>query len=533
MILVEIKYNKPYFYVKIPFRYRAAARKRLNWDKKEKAWKVLADIGALKLISDCIRELKNHDDVKIKLTPEAKDEVQKLKNIIKVQIDTSDFKPKKESMEHQEISSKFAIEKKRAAIFNDTGTGKTKVALDAIEYLIKKRLIRKALIIVPNTLKIKWKKEMEKFTDLTENEVTIINYEIFSRTNPFIDESFDCIVLDEATYIKNPKAKRTQRIKELFHDAPFKFALTATPYTQNTGDVFSIFEFLDGGATLGIKYQTFMHEYNKVRPIKRKDGRVIHVFVPDEDKVRLLMDRIAYRTVAFQKKDVLDLPEEIYDERPLEPPPELLRAHKEFKLNKQLELETDDEDKKLIKIKNLIIKAHQISTGFIQDNDGNVFVLRQVTPKLEAIRDIITEEAYGKKILIWRYFNVEEKLIESFLKSIGVKTLLLNRDTKNPQEVIDKFHDGDGKYVLIASLAAYRFGHNIYADIVVFHSNSFSVETRKQAIDRSVRYGTRSNVVIIDLYYERMLDEYILKCLKRNKNVLDTGIKELKRFLRS
>jgi len=514
-------YRDKYVVIDDGYHYKQYLKKLgFVWDSKMKAWKLLADVGAFR----ALKELRTTFAVPVIIDSRLKRYKERLAQLLRMKIDYSSFQPTKPSMEHQIDSTLLILKAKRAGIFNDTGTGKTKIAVDAIEFLINNGYIRNVLIITPKHLIKKWKREIAKFTKLDPESIDIINYEFFSR-NPDFNITYDMIVLDEATYIKNPKAKRTQTIWKLGAGVPFKVVLTATPTTQSIEDLWSIMFFLDGGKRLGTSFSAFRDKYMHKREVRRRDGSKFVKYIPIKRLIGEITENISDITVAYTKDVIKDLPSKLYDERPLEPTKEMLDYHHMVK--KGIFISGED---KLYRIKNTIIRLHQITSGFVYDPDKDRYIIFKNNPKLEALKEILEEEVRGKKVLIWRTFVIETGLIKEVVHKAGLKPLILDAKTKDPAAVLDEFHNKDDR-VIIASPFSHKYGHEIFADVIIFYSNSFSVETRKQAEDRSHRYGSVRSPLYIDLYYEGMMDDYVLKSLKRNIDVLDTTISNLRRAL--
>jgi SWI/SNF-related matrix-associated actin-dependent regulator 1 of chromatin subfamily A len=106
---------------------------------------------------------------------------------------------------------------------DEMGLGKT---IEAIGLINADEDIRKVLVICPNTLKVNWLREMNKWLVRalrvaiqypanewagSEADVVIVNYDIVHRFEKELkDTAWDLRVLDEAHYVKNHKARRTK-----------------------------------------------------------------------------------------------------------------------------------------------------------------------------------------------------------------------------------------------------------------------------------------------------------------------------------
>jgi SNF2 family DNA or RNA helicase len=143
------------------------------------------------------------------------------------------------------------------------GGGKTVVTLAAIEELHATDDVDRCIVVVPASLKYQWKAEIHKFTDA---HVTIIDgtkaqrdkqwrmsfgsrYVVVNPETLMNDTdrlgTFQAVVIDEATMIKNAGAKRSRLLKRIGKTVPFRYALTGQPIENRPEELFSIMQFVD------------------------------------------------------------------------------------------------------------------------------------------------------------------------------------------------------------------------------------------------------------------------------------------------
>ena len=145
------------------------------------------------------------------------------------------------------------------------GAGKTVTTLSALEELIQSNEVDRVLIVVPSSLKYQWLREIKKFTDSTavvidgtpkQREVLwrtalrcryiIVNPEVLLNDQTFLTHlGANAMVIDEATIIKSPRAKRSKMLKKLGKRFQYRFALTGQPIENKPEELFSIMEFVD------------------------------------------------------------------------------------------------------------------------------------------------------------------------------------------------------------------------------------------------------------------------------------------------
>lgn len=145
------------------------------------------------------------------------------------------------------------------------GGGKTVITINSLETLFEQQEITRAIIIVPASLKYQWLREITKFTNsravvidgnakiretlwrsAIRARYVIVNPEtLLNDQHMFNSLRFEAMVIDEATMIKSPRAKRSRLLKKLGKKCQYRFALTGQPIENKPEELFSIMEFVD------------------------------------------------------------------------------------------------------------------------------------------------------------------------------------------------------------------------------------------------------------------------------------------------
>ena len=134
---------------------------------------------------------------------------------------------------HQRAAAEYSLEKGRAALFLDTGLGKSGCeAVFADE--ARRETNKPSLILTPLAVAKQMKRECEAFgieaRVIREPEdvwpgVNICNYERLGK----IDAArFGAVVLDESSMLKSFTRSTKRALVERFRDTPFRLAGTAT-----------------------------------------------------------------------------------------------------------------------------------------------------------------------------------------------------------------------------------------------------------------------------------------------------------------
>jgi len=136
--------------------------------------------------------------------------------------------------EHQKRSVEFALEKRRSALFLDTGLGKSLCELEWARHVCDETG-KPVLILTPLAVAAQMVREGEKFgieaRQIREQSevgagIMVANYERLKNLDP---EAFGGVVLDESSILKSFGGKTSASIMGAFLNTEFKLAATATP----------------------------------------------------------------------------------------------------------------------------------------------------------------------------------------------------------------------------------------------------------------------------------------------------------------
>jgi superfamily II DNA or RNA helicase len=150
---------------------------------------------------------------------------------------------------HQEALTRWALKRGRAAIFADTGLGKTRMEL-AWADVVNRETGRPVLILAPLAVAAQTALEGQQIgiearvcrdgADV-HGGINITNYDRLHRFDPSI---FGGVVLDESSIIKHHDAKTFSTLTAAFRNTPFKLPATATPAPNDWTELGTHAEFL-------------------------------------------------------------------------------------------------------------------------------------------------------------------------------------------------------------------------------------------------------------------------------------------------
>jgi DNA modification methylase len=139
----------------------------------------------------------------------------------------------------------WAIRKGRAAIFADTGLGKTFMQLEWARLISNRVLIIAPLSVARQTIrearKIGLDVHYTRSGDDLDGQINITNYEMVDQFNP---SDFDSVVLDESSILKSLAGKTRKKLTEMFAHTPNRLCCTATPAPNDHTEIGNHAEFL-------------------------------------------------------------------------------------------------------------------------------------------------------------------------------------------------------------------------------------------------------------------------------------------------
>ncbi|SRR6266550_623015 len=163
----------------------------------------------------------------------------------------------------QKILVQWALRKGRAALFVDTGMGKTFMSVEYARLTKMRTLIIAPLSVARQTVNEAKKIDVEVHytrsgSDIVDG-INITNYEMIDHFN---FDDFGCIVLDESSILKNLTGATCQKLIEKARNVPYRLACTATPAPNDHVELGNHAEFLGIMTTQEMKAMFMTHDSN-------------------------------------------------------------------------------------------------------------------------------------------------------------------------------------------------------------------------------------------------------------------------------
>jgi superfamily II DNA or RNA helicase len=417
---------------------------------------------------------------------------------------------------------------------DDMGLGKT---LQTLAHLMAEKTSgrsggRPSLVIAPTSVVSNWRAEAIKFApglrvlvlngadrkkyyrSIPYADLVITSFALLQRDiEKLMGFEYHLMVLDEAQYIKNPRAKVAQAACRVV--ARHRLCLSGTPIENHLGELWSLMHFLIPGF-LGTE-DAFNKNFRK--PIEEEG---------DTEKNAMLKKRIAPLVLRRTKDQVAK-----------ELPPKTEMVH-------LIELSSDQKDlyetvrATMDKRVRAAIAARGIEQSQIVFLDA-LLKLRQIccdprllpedfaagitsSAKLDFLKEMLeTLVEEGRKILIFSQFTTMLALIEEHLVKIRVPYLKLTGGSKDRGKLVEEFQSGKFPVFLI-SLKAGGTGLNLTAaDTVIHYDPWWNPAAEAQATDRAYRIGQDKPVFVHKLLCQETVEERIHR-LQSDKAKLAEGL---------
>ena len=416
---------------------------------------------------------------------------------------------------------------------DDMGLGKT---LQMISVLLADKLEHAvphtSLIVCPASLVYNWQEELQRFApelktvpvagtaavrkDIIEDwqswDVMITSYDLLKRDiSHYEDKAFFYHVLDEAQFIKNPKAGVSKAVKVIHSN--HRMALTGTPIENRLSELWSIFDFLMPGFLYD--YAEFHNRYEN--PITKDK---------DEEAAGRLKRMVGPFILRRLKGDVLkDLPEKIEEVRyaKFDTEQQHLYDAQVAHMTSMLESGELSSGKDKIRILAELTKIRQLccDPSLILENYAGG------SAKREAVLDLIRSAMDGgHRMLLFSQFTSMLELLEEDLKKENISYYKITGSTPKEERIrlVHAFNENSTPVFLI-SLKAGGTGLNLVgADMVIHYDPWWNLAAQNQATDRAHRIGQKHKVSVFKLIAKNTIEEKILKLQEAKKDLADAII---------
>ena len=447
-------------------------------------------------------------------------------------LDLSSFKGNLRA--YQDFGARYILEQKKVLLGDEMGLGKTIQAIAAMAHLYTENPRSRFLIVCPASVLINWCREIGKFSHVTphllhgghkketfaawkeKGGAAVTNYENMDWVAKEINERMhlDLLVIDEAHYIKNPRALRTKRIRTLEDESERILLMTGTPLENHVDEMCELIGFVKPELAgeirrfAGLRQVPAFREMLASAYLRRRREDVLEELPPltieNEWCAMTQQDREAYAPTVMDRSFVSMRRVSFLQEDPH-------TSSKALRL-KELCEQACSEGRKVV-----------IYSYFRETIRRVVEMLGEgrTTPAGSA------ESTESEKSDFAADSIAREKLSGAENVHILAGEITGSTPVEERQAVIDRFSDAAGGSVLVCQIQAGGTGLNIQAaSVVIFCEPQIKPSLTRQALSRVYRMGQVRSVLVFQLLCEDTIDEAVMRILDTKQMEFDLFAEE-------
>jgi len=386
---------------------------------------------------------------------------------------------------YQSFAARFALVQRKVIIGDEMGLGKTVEALAVFAHL-RSAGETHFVVVCPAAVVTNWTREVASKSTLRAYRVhgpnregaagawvrcggvAVTTYETLARLDPYLDQvdTISCVVVDEAHYIKNPAAQRSQRAAALLDRAERAVLLTGTPLE------------------------------NRVEEFRSLVGYVRPDLVVDASELapQRFRRQVAPAYLRRNQEDVLDeLPGLV-------------------EVDEWLPMTRDDER---------VYREAVVAGNFMAMRQAAM--LASDSQKMERLIEVVEEaEANDRRVIVFSHFREVLSRVARELPGPVFGPLTGSVPAAARQDMVDKFAAAGNGAVLVAQIVAGGVGLNIQAaSVVIICEPQLKPTTEAQAVARAHRMGQLKSVQVHRLLSEDGVDRRVTEILAEKRRLFD------------
>lgn len=381
---------------------------------------------------------------------------------------------------------------KVGALFMQMGTGKTKVAIELVDYNKCDLLV----YVAPFSTLKNIENEFNKWN--LQTPYKLIGYETIQASDRKYLELLNelenkkvFIVADESIFIKNEETKRYKRLLEIRKHCEYALILNGTPLTKNEFDLYNQMEFLSP-LIMKMSKQQFLNTFFKKITYKKRGHKENTFYKFSEVNAELLYKMVepymfkcdldfnknesnVYKYVDYVDKDY-------YHE-------------KEKRLNEYLETGSSES------IINMLTSLNVIASNYTKKNDE------------------LIEYIKNKQVIVFCNYLDEIEYI-----SDRIECYLITGNTKRRDVIIENFKNNNKPLIMTYGVGSYSLNLQ-FCNEIVYSSINFDYAKLEQSKYRIKRIGQDKDIKYTYFLTDLGITKLILENINK-KMTLENLIKE-------
>ncbi len=421
--------------------------------------------------------------------------------------------------------------KPQAALFLPPGLGKTSISLAAICRLKEMGLPHRTLLLAPLMVcRTTWMTEPKKwrqFQDLKIGlahgddkelvlndpyyDIVVINYDGIAWATPLLMQknSFDILLCDEITRLKNTSSKRYKMLKPLLPTFKFRYGLTGTPAANGLTDLFGQVYVLDLGQRLGRFITHFRLKY-------------FHQLPHDQYRYYITPEKQAELVAKLEDLAMYVDPEEWLDL------PEFLVIKYDVELNKEARPKYDFlEEEFILKCEEGIVtvaNAGVLTSKLRQFTGGALYIEAPKyevvgSEKIERLKELVDEMAGEPLMVAYQFDHERERLTAEFPAALCLKGGMTGNSVT---KVVDAWNTGTVPLLLVQPASA-ALGLNLQfgGAAICWFTLTYNLEEFIQLNKRLHRQGQKQAVRCYLLAAKNTIDQRVSQVLSKKDATQD------------
>lgn len=398
-----------------------------------------------------------------------------------------------------------------AVLADEMGLGKTLQILATIKSLPTSNPV---LVVAPTSVINVWESQAQRFypemevralrsgTEIEDGfsgaDLVVTSYGLLRRhSEAFLQPQWQGVICDEAQLVKNPRTQAWRALNDL--DRKWTICATGTPLENSLADLHAILSLAQPGTLLSREQFTAL----QLRGI---------------NQVRSLVAPYMLRRTKAEVAP--DLPPKIEQVLRVDLEPGHSTAYRELETQARRQVSglLQSGDRMSILAALTALRRASLDLRLVGGRTGITSAkTNALVEQLQAIPN--------HKALVFSQFTSYLKLIKEALEEAGIKTAYLDGSTRQRDQVVKEFSEGDAQAFLI-SLRAGGTGLTLTAADYVFVMDPWwypAVE--EQAIDRAHRIGQKRPVNVYRLVAKGTIEEKVSQLQQRKRDLFTSVVK--------
>lgn len=416
----------------------------------------------------------------------------------------------------QKVTAAMLTMNPRAYVLSEMGTGKTRAALHAANYLLREGDVRRVLVVAPlSTLSQVWDREIfEHFDHLsvgvlhgskeerlavlnTDHQIYVINHhgvktigaELVARRD------IDIVIVDELATFRNKSTELWKALAAVVKDRKYVWGMTGSPTPNEPVDAWAQIKLLTPN-----RVSAWMKEFRRQTMTQITQFK----WIPKPDANDIVFEAMQ-PAVRFKRDDCVELPELVI------PPPfkvplskEQERVYKEMVDKCRIAFQQGEVTAANEGV--LFSKLLQITAGWVYTTKQGIVPLNN-KPRLDKLEEII-DQADGKVIVFAEFVHAAEAIHAHLVSKYSASSMFPDEvalvsgkvGKRERDKIFGDFQHTPNPKILVAHPKCMAHGLTLTAaNIIVWFTPTTSLEIYEQACARISRPGQTKKQLILHL----------------------------------